>query len=261
MSRVTKNRTYSVLKYYVCKNQNNIFLPNKNVCPTQNTDSTAASNFYLSKLKTAEKKSKSSQSLGDLNNCLHSDSRQDFYHQGTTILLEFEMGRRARDIKLHRPVMLVTGYLSKPHISRRAPGGTAFPSRVPSKNLPESRFTAFQKAFKFIDSNSYVINLGSAPGVWAKAISRLLRYPRSNFSLPVNGVPPQKTVVPLHLRRFGFLCSIDLMPMIKGIGTHFIQGDFRSTTVQNEIELMEECRRLSLVRISLTFMSVLSWYH
>ena len=160
------------------------------------------------------------------------------------------MGRRPRDIKLHRPVMLVTGYLSKPHNSRRAPGGTAFPSRIPSKNLPESRFTAFQKAFKFIDSNCYVINLGSAPGIWAKAISRLLRYPRSNFSLPVNRIPPKKMVVPLHRRRFGFLCSIDLIPMIKGIGTHFIQGDFRSITVQKEIELMEDCKGLSLVCIN-----------
>ena len=159
------------------------------------------------------------------------------------------MGRRPRIVKLHRPVMLVTGYLSKPNNSCRVRGGTAFPSRVPSKNLPDSRFTAFQKAFKFIDSNSYVINLGSAPGVWSKAISRLLRYPRSEYVLPDRGNLQKKEVLPSEKRRFGFLCSIDMIPMIRGIGTHFIKGDFRSIAVQREIELMEDSKGFNLVFI------------
>lgn len=95
-----------------------------------------------------------------------------------------------------------------------------------------------QKEFKLINKDSYVVDLGSAPGGWSVACTEFLNFQPADF------IPPAKilhqrtsTAASVAPKKFGFLCSVDLLPMklIPG-DTHFIQGDFRSPEIQSQIE-------------------------
>lgn len=95
-----------------------------------------------------------------------------------------------------------------------------------------------QKEFKLINRDSYVVDLGSAPGGWSVACAEFLDFQPADF-VPSVKVAHQRTSTAASVapKSFGLLCSVDLLPMKPIPGdTHFIQGDFRSQVVQSQIE-------------------------
>ena len=94
-----------------------------------------------------------------------------------------------------------------------------------------------QKDFNLIKADSFVIELGSAPGGWSVACARLLRFKPADFTPTSVAHQRTSTAASVAPKTFGFLCSVDLLPMkIVPGDTHFIQGDFRSTSTQEQIE-------------------------
>lgn len=99
-----------------------------------------------------------------------------------------------------------------------------------------------QQDYRLIKPDSYVIDLGSAPGGWSVACAGFLRL---GLKAAASAKPPPSrtsTSASVAPSTFGYLCSVDLLDMEPVMGTHFIQGDFRSAEVQNQIEAVGEGR-------------------
>ena len=99
-----------------------------------------------------------------------------------------------------------------------------------------------QQDYCLIKPDSYVIDLGSAPGGWSVACAGFLRlglHATATVKPPTSRTSTADSVSP---RTFGYLCSVDLLDMKPVAGTHFIQGDFRSAEVQNQIKAVGERR-------------------
>ena len=99
-----------------------------------------------------------------------------------------------------------------------------------------------QEDYKLIKPDSYVIDLGSAPGGWSVACAGFLRL---GADAPPSAKPPTfrtSTAASVAPTTYGYLCSVDLLDMKPVPGTHFIQGDFRTSTVQSQIEAVGESR-------------------
>ena len=90
-----------------------------------------------------------------------------------------------------------------------------------------------QEKFRFIRHNDYVVDLGSAPGGWSLATSRILS-------------------------SSGLLCSIDLLPMEPieeaGIDAHFFQGNFQSKEVQEHVRTLGISKRRNFVDVVISDM-------
>ena len=101
-----------------------------------------------------------------------------------------------------------------------------------------------QEEFNLIKSDSYVIDLGSAPGGWSVACAGFLRFKPDGYQ-PQDQNYHQRTSTAASVapKTFGLLCSVDLLTMKSIPGdTHFIQGDFRSIDVQNKIDSLGRSR-------------------
>ena len=116
-------------------------------------------------------------------------------------------------------------------------------ARTPqSKGLPEFpdfKFRLMLKTDTFIEKNDFVIDLGSSPGLFSKTLSTMLAFPKKDDS-DNEVVVKRKTGKDYEPPAQGLLCSIDVMPMEKAYGTHFIQGDFRSVAVQQKLEKIRD---------------------
>jgi len=116
-----------------------------------------------------------------------------------------------------------------------------------------------QEKHKIIKPDSYVIDLGSAPGGWSVATAGLLRFPpvvkKMDKSIPIAELDPnspiggilENEIISTDITKspitYGLLCAIDLLPMDKIQGdVRFIQGDFRTTEVQDKIRLLGKSR-------------------
>ena len=90
-----------------------------------------------------------------------------------------------------------------------------------------------QEKYRFIRHNDYVVDLGSTPGGWSLATSRILS-------------------------SSGLLCSIDLLPMHPiqeiGIDAHFFLGNFQSKEMQEQIRTLGLSKNRSHVDVVLSDM-------
>ena len=90
-----------------------------------------------------------------------------------------------------------------------------------------------QDKYRFIRHSDYVVDLGSTPGGWSLATSRILS-------------------------ASGLLCSIDLLPMHpiqeSGIDSHFFLGDFQSQDMQEQIRSLGLTKNRSHVDVVLSDM-------
>lgn len=101
-----------------------------------------------------------------------------------------------------------------------------------------------QEEYNLIKPDSYVLDLGSAPGGWSVACAGFLRFKPDDYQSQ-DQIHYQRTSTAASVapKTFGLLCSVDLLSMKPIPGdTHFIQGDFRSTDVQNKIEFIGRSR-------------------
>lgn len=108
-----------------------------------------------------------------------------------------------------------------------------------------------QKDYNLIKPDSYVIDLGSAPGGWSVACAGFLRLGIN--AAPSAKPPPQRTssAASVAPSTYGYLCSVDLLDMQPVPGTHFIQGDFRSAAVQSQIEAAGKSRGKQVIQHNL----------
>jgi 23S rRNA U2552 (ribose-2'-O)-methylase RlmE/FtsJ len=118
-----------------------------------------------------------------------------------------------------------------------------------------------QEKHKIIKPDSYVIDLGSAPGGWSVATAGFLRFPpvkkkKVQFTPlaepeldpnPQTAANLENEIISTDIAKipitYGLLCSIDLLTMEKIQGdVHFIQGDFRTAEMQNKLRVLGESR-------------------
>ena len=125
--------------------------------------------------------------------------------------------------------------------------GPRTPQSKGLKEFPDFKFRLMLNSDEYIRKENFVIDLGSSPGIFSKTLSTLLAFPKADDtdnSAVRKKQPGQEQRSPSQ----GLLCSIDIAPMEKAYGTHFIQGDFRSVAVQQKVEEIRNAAGFRQVR-------------
>ncbi len=91
------------------------------------------------------------------------------------------------------------------------------------------------ESLRLIKAGQLVVDLGSAPGAWSQYVSRKFTAARGRASAdPVSAAT-------------GRIIALDMLPMEAVEGVHFHTGDFRETSVCDELQALLAGRRIDVL--------------